>query len=44
MPSAAAEDIVDYTVKPSFSEQFAQKFGASMANGASGVLSRFSLR
>lgn len=39
-----AEDIRDYTVKPNFAEKFAQKFGASMAEGAVGLLSRVSLR
>lgn len=39
-----AEDILDYTVKPNFAEQFAQKFGASMAEGATSMLTRFSLR
>jgi protease-4 len=39
-----AEDIRDYTVKQSFAEKFAKQFGADMAEGAAGVLSRFSLR
>jgi protease-4 len=39
-----AEDILDYTVKPNFAEQFAQKFGTSMANGATSALTRFTLR
>ena len=39
-----AEDILDYTVKPNFAEAFAQKFGASMAAGATSMLMRFSLR
>ncbi len=39
-----AEDILDYTVKPNFAEAFAQKFGASMAEGATSMLTRFSLR
>lgn len=39
-----AEDILDYTTKPNFAEAFAQKFGASMAEGAASMLSRFSLR
>ncbi|MFY9327641.1 MAG: S49 family peptidase [Georgfuchsia sp.] len=39
-----AEDILDYTVKPNFAEQFARKFGASMAEGAASIVTRFSLR
>ena len=38
-----AEDILDYTVKPNFAEAFAQKFGASLAAGATSMLTRFSL-
>ncbi len=38
-----AEDILDYTVKPNFAEQFAQKFGASMGEGLASMLTRFSL-
>lgn len=39
-----AEDIRDYTVKQGFAEKFAKQFGADMAEGAAGVLARFSLR
>lgn len=39
-----AEDIRDYTVKQNFAEKFAKQFGADMAEGATGVLSKFSLR
>ncbi|HEY6898324.1 MAG TPA: S49 family peptidase [Rhodocyclaceae bacterium] len=39
-----AEEIRDYSVKPNLAEKFAQKFGAEMASGAMGMLSRFSLR
>jgi protease-4 len=38
-----AEDIRDYTVKPNLAEKFAKQFGANMAEGAVGLLSRFSL-
>ena len=39
-----ADDVRDYTVKPNFAEKLAQRFGTSMAEGAVGLLSRFSLR
>lgn len=39
-----AEEVRDYTVKPNFAEKFAKQFGAEMAEGAVGILSRFSLR
>ncbi|OHC63439.1 MAG: peptidase S49 [Rhodocyclales bacterium GWA2_65_20] len=39
-----AEEMRDYTVKPNFAEKFAKQFGADMAEGAVGILSRFSLR
>ena len=39
-----AEDVRDYTVKPNFAEKFAKQFGADMAEGAVGSLSRFSFR
>ncbi|MGE5466839.1 MAG: S49 family peptidase [Ignavibacteria bacterium] len=39
-----ADDIRDYTVKPNLAEKFAKQFGASMAEGAVGLLDRFSLR
>ena len=39
-----AEDVRDYTMKPNFAEKFAKQFGAEMAEGAVGILSRFSLR
>ncbi|HEX8987042.1 MAG TPA: S49 family peptidase [Rhodocyclaceae bacterium] len=39
-----AEDIRDYTVKANLAERFAKQFGASMAEGAVGLLSNFSLR
>ncbi len=39
-----AEHILDYTIQPSFAEQFAQRFGASMADGVTSALGRFSLR
>jgi protease-4 len=39
-----AEDILDYTVRPNFAQQFAQKFGASMGEGVASMLTRLSLR
>ncbi len=39
-----AEEVRDYTVKPNFAEKFARQFGAEMAEGAVGLLSRVSLR
>ena len=39
-----AEDVRDYTVKPNLAEKFAKQLGADMAEGAVGMLSRFSLR
>ncbi|MDD5250563.1 MAG: S49 family peptidase [Rhodocyclaceae bacterium] len=39
-----AEEVRDYTVKPNIAEKFAKQFGADMAEGAVGMLSRFSLR
>lgn len=39
-----AEQIRDYTVKPSFAEKFARRFGADMAEGVAGALVPFSLR
>ncbi len=39
-----AEDIRDYTVKPNLAEKFAKQLGASMGEGAVGLLSRFNLR
>ena len=39
-----AEDVRDYTVKPNFAEKFAKRIGAEVAEGAVGVLGRFSLR
>lgn len=38
-----AEDILDYTVKPNLAEAFAQKFGASMAEGVASMLTRLSI-
>jgi protease IV len=39
-----AEDIRDYTEKPNFAEKLAKQFGAAMAEGLAGALSRFSVR
>lgn len=39
-----AEQIRDYTVKPSFADKFARRFGADMAEGLADALTRFSLR
>ncbi|MDO8932087.1 MAG: S49 family peptidase [Rhodocyclaceae bacterium] len=39
-----AEEVRDYTIKPNFAEKFAKQFGADMAEGAIGLMSRFSLR
>jgi protease-4 len=38
-----AEDILDYTVRPNFAQQFAQKFGASMGEGVASMLTHLSL-
>jgi protease-4 len=39
-----AESIREYTVKPNFAEKLAKKFGADMAEGASNLMARWSLR
>jgi protease-4 len=39
-----AEDIRDYSVKPSFAEKLAKQFGADMAEGVANALSRVSVR
>ena len=38
-----AENILDYTVSPSFADKFAQRFGASMANSAASMLTTTTL-
>lgn len=39
-----AETIRDYTVKSNFAEKFAKKFGASVSEGATSALTKFSFR
>ena len=39
-----AEDIRDYTIKQNIAEKLARQFGANMADGAMGALSRFVLQ
>ena len=39
-----AESIRDYSVKPNFAEKLAKQFGADMAEGATNLLARLSLR